>query len=322
MQRQSSTRIRKNEEGLPLLVFLCKRFTYQSGDQWEDDIAAGRILLNGDLPAPEITLSHGDRIEYRPVSAPEPPVDDNFSVVYEDHDLLVLNKPGNLPCHPAGRYFKHTLWHKLKFESKIDFLGFINRLDRETSGLVLVAKNKNAARNCNDQISRGAVSKYYHVLVEGRFTLQKICAAGILAPASSSPVRKKLKFKPAPSGSRPPARGKTCKTVFERIKTAENVSLLSAIPASGRTHQIRATLYSIGYPVVGDKIYGVDDTIYLRFIRDRITDIDRKRLKMGRQALHASEIRFQHPVRKTSLAFRAPMPEDMQRVIEAMPSGP
>ena len=83
MQRQSSTRIRKNEEGLQLLVFLGRRFTYQSLDQWKDDIAAGRILLNGDLPAPEAMLSYGDRIEYRPALAPEPPVDDNFSIVYE-----------------------------------------------------------------------------------------------------------------------------------------------------------------------------------------------------------------------------------------------
>ena len=319
MERQSSTRIQKTEEGLPLLAFLCKRFTYQSGDQWEDDIAAGRILLNGDLPASETRLSHGDRIEYRPAPAPEPPVDDNFSVVYEDHDLLVLNKSGNLPCHPAGRYFKHTLWHTLRFERNIEFISFINRLDRETSGLVLVAKNKNAARNCHDQIGCGAVSKYYQVLVEGRFALQKICAAGILVSASSSQIRKKLQFDPAPSDSSPPARGKTCKTVFERIKTTENVSLLSAIPASGRTHQIRATLCSIGYPVVGDKIYGVDDTIYLRFIRDRLTDSDWRRLRMPRQGLHASELRFLHPVRKTSLGFKAPMPEDMQRVIEKMP---
>ena len=146
MKRKPAITIGAHEAGKPLIDLLSGRFTYHSRDEWMDFIEFGQLLLN-QLPAqPTTILAAGDILEYNMPESPEPSVDTHFSIIFEDGELLAVNKPGNLPCHPAGRYFNHTLWALLKEQFDLPYLSLINRLDRETSGIVLLAKNPEAIR--------------------------------------------------------------------------------------------------------------------------------------------------------------------------------
>jgi len=316
-KRRASVRIRPHEAGLSVLDFLTQRFTYHSRIQWQGSIVAGRIRVNGGATYSERILECDDTVEYWPPAQPEPPIDREFTILYEDDDILAINKSGNLPCHPSGRYFTRTLWYLLKNTKHLEYMGLINRLDRETSGIVLIAKHKQATRCCRKQFERRTVQKHYSVLVEGLFPDEPIHAKGILERTAASRIRKKYGFSPISLDKENTASGKFCETIFRNQERFKEISLIDAILKTGRTHQIRATLNSIGYPVVGDKLYGVDDTIYLRFISDQLTNEDSRRLRMPRQALHAATLRLEHPVRKTPLTLEAPMPADMLKVIES-----
>jgi len=316
MKRKSITRIRAHEAGISLLELLTRRFTYHNRQEWKDVIHAGQVMLNQQSALPKAILAAGDTVEYFTPDSPEPAVDTRFSILFEDEALLVANKPGNLPCHPAGRYFNHTLWGLIKARFDLPYLTFVNRIDRETSGIVLLAKTRRAALICRQQFESLGVSKRYVALVEGEFPAGEIRASGYLAHDPESAVRKKLRFYPAESSQETPASGKTCSTVLRRIRSRKGVTQMEAIPETGRVHQIRATLSSLGYPVVGDKLYGVDDTLFLHFINGRLNGHDRQRLRLARQALHSAELHMTHPETGNPLQLTAPVPEDMQRLME------
>ena len=180
----------------------------------------------------------------------------DYSILFEDHNLLALNKPGNLPCHPGGRYFAHTLWGLLKSNYPEDSIFFVNRLDRETSGIVLVAKTRVAAENCQRQFIAGTVRKKYRVIVEGDFPGGIIRADGYLFKDERSLIRKKQRFLHRHESKTLLVKAKPCCTLFRLIRKSDGKSLVLAEPVTGRLHQIRATLFSLGYPVTGDKIYG------------------------------------------------------------------
>ena len=254
----------------------------------------------------------GDLVEYFPEERSEPPVDSAYRVVHGDDDLLVLDKPPNLPCHPAGRFFRHTLWALLQRDGMAPPIRFVHRLDRETSGLVLVAKSATAARRLGEQFESGRVEKVCLVIVEGRAPEQFV-AEGWLAPDPTSEVRKKLRLVEADAqrGTALPR----VRTQFRRIGVTGSLSLLEARPATGRRHQIRASLCSLGLPVVGDKLYGVDESLYLRFIRDELSEADRTRLRIPRQALHATSLTVTHPGTGERAEFTSPTPDDMAALV-------
>lgn len=139
--RNVSIRIRVEDAGCTVLEFLSRRFTYHDRNRWETIIREGKICLNGKPPFPDTFLKPQDILAYVGFDETEPPVRIDYDILYEDEVLLVVNKPANLPCHPGGRYFKHTLWHLLTVRYDPAPLYFVNRIDRETSGMVLVAKS-------------------------------------------------------------------------------------------------------------------------------------------------------------------------------------
>ena len=304
-----------------LLDFLSARFTYHSRDQWRERITEQRVLVNTVAAVAERTLVGGDEIEFIVHDIAEPPVSFDVRIVFEDYDVMVINKPANLPCHPAGRYFNHTLWAYLKTRHCLESPILVNRLDRETSGLVLVAKQSKAEAQCRAQFAQRRVVKRYIVLVEGPFP-ESLQAHGWMLPDPASGVRKRRRFMPSPSGSETrdagsdPSSSEWAETDFRLLSaTADGVSEVEAILHTGRLHQIRATLSSLGYPVVGDKLYGPDPIIFVRFCSEALTDEDRRRLRMTRQALHATELEFQHPSTGERMRFEAPLPSDMAAVL-------
>ncbi|MDD4817414.1 MAG: RluA family pseudouridine synthase [Victivallaceae bacterium] len=282
-----------------LLEFLAGRFTYHSKDEWRDRIISGVITLNGGKTAPDTVPEPGDIIEYHVGELAEPPVDSQYSIVYEDDSLLVVDKSGNLPCHPAGPFYHNTLWFQLMRRYGAIYL--VNRLDRETSGLVLAARTSQAAAFYAKQLPQ--MEKTYTALVYGDFASERD-ADGFIEYDPESTVRKKRRFVAAPSS--PSAQ--TAKTKLRPLARTTEFSLVEAILATGRTHQIRATLFSLGFPLVGDKLYGPDDTIFLRNRTDELTTEDRKKLILPRQALHARKLTLRNTAGKR-LSFESPAPD-------------
>lgn len=311
MKRQVSLTIPPGTADVQLLSFLTRRFTYHDQNSWKNLINAGRVRVNSHKAYSDQILHPGDTVAYVQFNRTEPSIRRDYSILFEDETLLVINKPGNLPCHPGGRYFNHSLWGLLQTDYPGSSFFFVNRIDRETSGIVLLAKTSAAARYCQKQFNEGTVRKNYWVIIEGDFPSSEIFADGFLEPDEGSPVRKKKRFLDRRYGGACSKSAKPCKTKFKLIQKGEGRSLVCAEPLSGRLHQIRATLCSLGYPVTGDKIYGVDDTLFLRFIEDRLTASDLHKLCLRRQALHARFLEMTHPVSGERIHFSAQLPEDM-----------
>ena len=311
MKRRASICVSSQNTGEALLDFLCNRFTYHGRNEWEELIHGGRVLLNGVAVSSYRPLRAGDRLEYLHSDLPEPPVEKKYSILFEDEALLVVDKPPNLPCHPGGRYFAHTLWSLLKSDHSMDTIFFVNRIDRETSGIVLIAKNGSAASHCQQQLLDGTLKKKYLVMVEGDFPGEPVRAEGFLKRDKNSLIRKKQRFIAVNGSKKVSEKAKKCCTLFHAVQKCNGKTLISAEPVTGRMHQIRATLCSLGYPVTGDKIYGVDETLFLKFINDLLTDSDLLELFLPRQALHSESLELTHPENGKRVRFFSRLPEDM-----------
>ncbi|MCF6177203.1 MAG: RluA family pseudouridine synthase [Victivallaceae bacterium] len=309
-ERRITTVIDDRAAGKRLDLWLAERFTYLSRNQWQQQIKAEKLLLNDRKTRSSRILQLNEQVTFIS-DRPEPPIIMEYSVVYEDEHFFVVNKGGNLPCHPAGPFFKHTLWYDMT--EKYGKVFIANRLDRETSGLMLVGKNTEIATKLAKLFTSRKISKKYQAIVFGQFT-DEIIADGYLIDDPASEVRKKRQFafeQPEPLSDK----AESATTRLNPITQFAGFSLVEAVPTTGRLHQIRATLYSLGYPLVGDKLYGPDDTVYLRLARDEITAADREKLLLPRQALHATNLEFIHPITGKAMNFQAPLPSDMQNFI-------
>ena len=288
--------------GLRLIDYLAGRFTYRDAAAWREVIAAGEIMVNHAPASPEQILAMHDLIEYLPRELPEPEAELDYGVLFEDDDLVVVDKPGNLCMHPSGPFFRHTLWHLMC--SRSGDIHFINRLDRETSGALIAAKTRAAAAKL--QKPGAQIVKTYLVLVMGEFT-QELDAAGFLIADTHSEVHKKRRFvTELPEGA---AKAESCRTrLVPAGSPAPGFSLVEAMLYTGRMHQIRATMHSLGYPVVGDKLYGPDEKLYLKIRDNELSPEDRAKLILPRQELHSYKIGFNHPRTGERMNFTAPIP--------------
>jgi 23S rRNA pseudouridine955/2504/2580 synthase/23S rRNA pseudouridine1911/1915/1917 synthase len=320
MQRRIQFNIPRLFAGAPLLEFLVRRFPYHDATGWDERVQQNRVQVNGRPADSAQVLVFGDLVKYLASDLPEPRVNLDVTVVFEDADLLAVNKPANLPSHPGGRYFQHTLWAVLKTHFQLEQPILINRLDRETSGVTLVAKNEKAAKLLRTEFSSRRVEKKYLALVEGAFP-PRVEARGLLVPDPGSPVKKKMKFIAAETAL-PEQASQWCETVFQGLETVGPISLVEALPQTGRLHQLRAMLQSLGCPVVGDKLYGLDPEFFTRFCQDQLTAEDRVRLRLNRQALHAAKLCIQHPRTRRTLEFDAPLPADMAALLDGWRGDP
>lgn len=316
MKRVVRCTISAAESGLSVVALLSSRFTYRTQAGWVEELARDRLLRNGVPASADEVVSEGDVLEYVPPAISEPAVETDYSIIFEDQALLAINKPPSLPCHPAGRYFAHTLWALLREARPEGEVHFVNRLDRETSGIVLIGKTREATRRCRQQFARGDVEKRYLAVVHGDFACQ-VAAVGYLVPDRGSAVRKKQCFVSAPPDGPIPPKAKRVTTRFEPLRHRGGLSLVQATPLTGRYHQIRATLHDLGFPIVGDKLYGVDETLFLRFAKGCLTADDRSILRLSHQALHAADLCLTHPATGEALELSAALPEDMRCLVRS-----
>jgi len=239
-------------------------------------------------------------------------------IIHEETDLLVLDKPAHLLIHPTKPGGPRTLWSELcellAFEIKNGGqVSLINRLDRETSGLVLVAKNAPAARELSRLVNRHRIEKLYAAITYGWPEVDKFeVDQPLLRQGEQAPSKIWLKQAIHPAGY--PAR-----TKFEVVQRFENrwgrFALINCQPITGRTHQIRVHLASLGFPLVGDKIYGPDENCYLEFIETGWTPKLQEKLLLDRHALHATKLRF--PFHEREHLYEAPLPGDLKSFILA-----
>ena len=288
-----------NQRPGPLLAYLAWRYDYLSEDEWRNEITRGKVSVNDRVEfSPDAVLRGKDQLAWDSGHIAEPAVDDRVGIIHQEGQFAVVDKPGNLPVHPAGRYFDHTLTRIL--EKRLNRSVYaVQRLDRETSGVMLVAFDGKTASLLSEALA--GATKEYLALVHGVFPEGEILVDWPLGADDASAVRKKRR---AWSGGTEKAI-----TRFESISSNGVFSLVRCFPQTGRLHQIRAHLLAIGFPIVGDKLYGRDEKLFLRFIETGWTPELAEKLLLPRQALHARRLRFSHPQTGREIHCEAPVPE-------------
>ena len=299
MTAETTFAVPPEEAGERLDRVLADRFPDLSRAQLQRLIRSGAITVNDTVVRPACRLAPGDLITVtfpeEPTVRPEPfPLD----IVYEDEHLLVVNKPAGMVVHPAARMVSGTLVNALLAHCPQvadvggpDRAGIVHRLDRETSGLIVVAKNPEAHAALQRQFKRRLVRKTYVALVEGQVQPRE----GII----EVPIGRDPKDRTRMAVSRT---GRPAVTQYRVVEVFPQYTLLEVRPHTGRTHQIRVHLAWLGYPVVGDRVYG----------RRRQT------LMPDRHFLHARDLAFTHPVTGEKLALSAPLPPELASVLNQL----
>ena len=226
-------------------------------------------------------------------------------IVFEDEDVLVVDKPGGMVCHSAQRPEFGSLADWLR-ERGLETPRMINRLDRETSGLVVVAKNERTAKILGRAVLRREIEKQYLAICWGEFGQDRGVIDQPIAVSRSSVVYTKRTVDSA---------GKLSVTEYAVERRLRGFTVVRLTPRTGRAHQLRVHLAWLGHPIVGDKIYGPDERLYLEFIENGVTDGMLKQLLLPRHALHAEQVAFLHPSTRERATFRAPLAEDMENFV-------
>jgi 23S rRNA pseudouridine1911/1915/1917 synthase len=256
----------------------------------------------------------------------EEPVPTVVPIVYEDAHLLVVDKPALLPVHPTARYHRNTLINVLKEARPGEFVTLGHRIDRETSGVLLVPRSPECDRTLKRALEeRDGVTKSYLAITWGVPNQATANAVGVATPSddgpgafrfersveldTSSPYRVKMRL-----GESPDALEAATRFIVEETRTRTGGTTYARVRCeleTGRQHQIRVHLAALGTPIVGDKLYGPDETAFARGADGELTDEDLVRLELPRHALHAARMGLTHPITREPLVVEAPLPTDL-----------
>ena len=306
---QAEFAVGPEEQGLRLDVYLSQKDATLSRSQARRLIDDGEALVDGRPARASHRLRPGEKVSLRrppPLPSGIVPEEIPLYILYEDDAILVVDKPAGMVVHPAAGNYRGTLVNALQFHCRdlsgvggVMRPGIVHRLDKGTSGLMVVAKSDEAHRHLAEQFKKRQVSKLYTALVHGS---PKQDEGAVDAAVGRHPVeRKKMS-----TASR---RGKPALTRWRVLERYGAFTLLEAKIETGRTHQIRVHLGSLGHPVAGDSVYGGSK----RAIEPPALRTVLK--KLARQALHASRLSFLHPVTGREMTFESPLPSDMAEVI-------
>ena len=285
--------------GIRLDKYLAGRYPDYSRTFIQKLIAEGMIKVNGVPVKPGIKLSENDVLTlFIPPEQPSTLNPETFplKVVYEDDEILVIDKPAGITTHASPGQTEHTLVNALlsictDLYNFGDTLrpGIVHRLDKDTSGLIIVTKNTAAQKYLIEQFKTHSIEKTYITLVKGRLVPEK----GIIeAPIGRSLIdRKRMTITNS---------GKAAKSIYKVLKHFKDYSLLEVTLETGRTHQIRVHFAAIGFPIIGDKIYGVDTHL------------------LRRQFLHASRLRFKLPASGKEMELKSELPVDLQKLLDVI----
>ncbi len=363
------------QSGVRLDRFLMPRYKKRSREQIKKAIDSGAITierlggrhLNLGKIKPSTPLLKGDIVNVLSTRSKEPEVNFNYQVMFEDDDLIVINKPPNLPVHPAGRYFFNTLLIHLKTRgftsesnSEKDYY-LVHRIDKETSGILLLAKTREACNLLTAQFRNRETDKYYLAIVRGQPQQESFDVTDAIGKRKGAAIGLKMYSVPESEG------GLSALTHFEKVETRGAYTLMACFPRTGRQHQIRVHADLAGLPLVGDKLYGMseeDCLVLLDYHADlrtfvtqeddsedsnsnveshdddevidtpeeedaspelpkseRYLEIERS-LLIPRHALHAAGLRFRHPRTGAEMVFESGLPDDLRAFFEAIDEKP
>ena len=286
--------------GLRLDQALARMFPEHSRNRLQKWLREGQVSLDSRSAKPKQKIWGGERVEVRPQpdpsQRPQRPERIALDIVHEDDDILVINKPAGMVVHPGNGNWSGTLLNALLLHAPelaaVPRAGIVHRLDKDTSGLLAVAKTVEAHTALVRQLQARTVKREYLALVHGT-----VRAGGeVSAPVGRDP-RHRTRMAVVPSGRR-------ALTRYKVAKRFAGASLLECSLDTGRTHQIRVHMQSLGHPLVGDPVYR----------RGRGAEATTLR----RQALHAARLEFTHPVSGARRRFEAPLPEDFRLLLESL----
>ena len=279
MDRTINYQITEEADGLRIEQFLRHQgYSYQNITQLKK--MPESILKNGVWEYMRSLLATGDiltvHIQENESSPNIPPVELPLSIIYEDEDILVVNKPAGMPIHPSLNNYENSLAN-----------GCTNRLDRDTSGLTVIAKHLISASILSSMGARHEIKREYLAIVRGSVTPPSGTIDAPLARTGSSMIERKVDIK----------HGERAVTHYKVVEEKNGHSLVSLILETGRTHQIRVHMQYLGFPLVGDYLYNPD----MEYIH--------------RQALHSWKLSFIHPITKEPMEFTAELPKDMKKIL-------
>ena len=307
-------------DGARLDQYLVNVFGEYSRSTLKRVIDSGGVSVNGRTAKASYKVRHGDRIQVRP---PEPefggpgPEDIPLDVLYEDDDLAVINKPAGMVVHPAKGNWSGTLVNALRHRfPQLSGLngdyraGIVHRLDRDTSGVILVAKEEQTHRDLALLFEHRKVFKEYLALTAGILDRDSDYIEGRIAH------HKLDRVKMAIAGEEDEDAKDAC-TYYEVLERFRGFSFCRCTPRTGRTHQIRVHLASVGCPILADKMYSGRDRLRLSDLAAGVDEAS-DRVLLSRQGLHAHRLRLRHPRKGTMLEAEAPLPEEFHNTLEAL----
>ena len=308
VERTDTVTVENSQPGERLDVFLRGHFDAVSRGTLQKLIDTGDILVNGRQVKPTYAPRAGDVVT---IHWPEPkqvdvlPEDIPLDVLYEDGDLVVLNKPPGLVVHPGAGNYEHTLVNAVLHHCKGQLSGIagyarpgiVHRLDKDTSGCIVIAKNDQAHLGLSDQFRNREIEKIYHAIVCGELprTMGEIKAAIARHPSH----RRSMAVTET-------GRGREARTSYRIIERLQCATLVQVVLHTGRTHQIRVHFQHLGFALAGDKVYGGRHNVRLK---------TQTNYAAPRQMLHAHSLSFKHPRTGEQVTCTSPWPEDFQKAV-------
>jgi RluA family pseudouridine synthase len=302
-----SSKVPASFKGMSILEYLGTRFTYLSEKGWFVLVQEGRVFCNDVKCNVRMIVSQDDIIRCNMPDFKPPDVNFDYSIVYEDEWLLGVNKPAGLRVHSSGKFVNANLIYHLRHVRQPAYpdANLVNRLDTDTSGLVMLARDKTVLRHLERQFTEGTVDKCYLAVVTGRPTPAKGIISLPIGPIRETKV---------PRFGIDHKQGKAAITHYTTIRElGNNFTLLELKPKSGRTHQLRVHMAAMGHPIAGDALYTMNDDEYLNWRRT-----PRKQAILQRQALHSYNLRFLHPIFRTTYTLKAAIANDMENFIKGL----
>lgn len=301
--------VQKPQDGQRLDAYLAARLHRYSRAEVQKLISTGRVFLRGRAAKSSARVAAGETVLIRyPRRDEPPPAHDRLPVVFESERLLAVNKPGSVLSHPTDKIFRNAATTILRAQFPALKLHLLHRLDRETSGVLLLAKDTRTARTLTDAFSARETAKEYLALVRGRVAWDEMeLDLPLEREGGEIKVRQRA------------GKGQPALTHFERLAASDRGSLVLARPKTGRLHQIRVHLAHLGHPIVGDKLYTGAGEAYMKAVRRELEASDFESLGGERQMLHALRLSVPDPERpERAITVEAPPPDDFMRTLRGL----
>ena len=321
MKKKINLIVKDNDENLRVDAFINKKENDISRTKVKNLILDKKLKLNNKIIVdPSKRLLNGDVIELlipQPKQASLKPFNFKLDIIFEDDDLIVLNKPAGIVMHPGAGNYDNTIVNALMNYDKKSLSnigdklrpGIVHRIDKNTSGLVVIAKNNQAHENLSTQFSKHSITRVYQLLIWGKIRPSKGKIETLITRSSRNRQMMEVSQK----------KGKKAITNYKTIETFENkhvptLSLLECKLETGRTHQIRVHMNYLGNSIVGDDKYKKK----FKKLKNINPLIEEKILKLDRQFLHAKTLGFIHPKKKKELFFNSILPQELEIILKTL----